>query len=161
MGRSLVIDLEAPSFNNFRQVDHRTIQSIILKNVKYSLGKKSTLSSLVAPEKKWDLSKLQVGDWFSENQFYKLTADLGNKVDAKICNESNETYEIPKSQLYDMYSATCFETEEYITRTQIVELLLNARESVFTCTFNKKVTQEDVIEVLKSVKSQADLNKSK
>lgn len=67
MGRSLVIDLEAPLENNFRQVDHRTIQSIILKNVKYSLGKKSTLASLVVPERKWDLSKLQVGDWFSEN----------------------------------------------------------------------------------------------
>ena len=46
MGRSLVIDLQAQSDVGFRQVDHRTIQSIILRNVKYSLGKKSTLASL-------------------------------------------------------------------------------------------------------------------
>lgn len=97
MGRSLVIDLDAPTSNNFRQVDHRTIKFIILKNVKYTLGKKSTLDSLVAPTDKWDQSKLQVGDWFSENQFYKLTAEENTLVDAKICNEANTTYQIPKS----------------------------------------------------------------
>jgi hypothetical protein len=74
MGRSLVIDLEAPEGNRFRQVDHRTIQSIILKNIKYNLGKKSTLSSIEGykwhPTSKWDGNKLKVGDWFSECQYY-------------------------------------------------------------------------------------------
>lgn len=69
MGRSLIIDLE--DNNRFKQVDHRTIQSIILRNVKYNLGKKSTLNTLVpfdgdTQKPKWDLSKLSVGDWFSE-----------------------------------------------------------------------------------------------
>lgn len=41
LGRSLVIDLNAPLNNNFRQVDHRTIEWIIFRNVKYSLGKKA------------------------------------------------------------------------------------------------------------------------
>ena len=41
LGRSSIIDLNAPLFNNFRQVDHRSIDWIIFKNVKYSLGKKS------------------------------------------------------------------------------------------------------------------------
>lgn len=75
MGRSLVIDLEAPAGNNFRQVDHRTIKSIVLRNVRYVLGRKSTLSSLEGwkpdeKEGKWNESKLRVGNWFSENQFY-------------------------------------------------------------------------------------------
>ena len=39
LGRSLVIDLKADKDNNFRQVDHRTIESIIFKNVKYVLKK--------------------------------------------------------------------------------------------------------------------------
>ena len=39
LGRSLVIDLKSDSANKFRQVDHRTIESIIFKNVKYVLGK--------------------------------------------------------------------------------------------------------------------------
>ena len=41
LGRSLVLDLNAPRNNNFRQVDHRTIEFIILKNVKYVLSKGS------------------------------------------------------------------------------------------------------------------------
>ena len=58
MGRSLVIDLEAAAPNNFRQVDHRTIQSIIWRNVKYCLGTKSTLNTLegwkYSETEKWD-----------------------------------------------------------------------------------------------------------
>ncbi len=34
LGRSLVIDLNSDSDNKFRQIDHRTIESIIFKNVK-------------------------------------------------------------------------------------------------------------------------------
>ena len=45
LGRSLIIDLNSKGPNNFRQVDHRSIQYIIWRNVKYSLGKKSTLAA--------------------------------------------------------------------------------------------------------------------
>ena len=77
MGRSLIIDLNAPLDNRFRQVDHRTIQSIVLRNVKYNLAKKSTLNTLIpfdgdTQKPKWTLSKLQKGDWFSELQYYRL-----------------------------------------------------------------------------------------
>lgn len=149
MGRSLVIDLNAPASQNFRQVDHRTIQSIVFKNVKYNLGKKSTLSTLEGwkydDKVKWNVDKLKVGDWFSENQFYKLT-DHKDKVtwDFKGCDESAEPYQIPVYQVHEMYSGTLFEKEEKVTRTELVDLLLNAKETVFTVTFRKKVTPEDV-----------------
>ena len=39
LGRSLVIDLKADKSDNFRQVDHRTIESIVFKNVLYVLKK--------------------------------------------------------------------------------------------------------------------------
>lgn len=38
LGRSLVIDLNAGGESKFRQIDHRTIESIIFRNVKYFLG---------------------------------------------------------------------------------------------------------------------------
>ncbi len=36
LGRSLIIDLETKGFKN---VDHRTIKWLIVKNVKYTVGK--------------------------------------------------------------------------------------------------------------------------
>jgi len=36
-----MIDLNADPKNNVREVDHRTIEYIIFKNVKYCLGTKS------------------------------------------------------------------------------------------------------------------------
>ena len=67
-----MIDLNAPIKFNFRQVDHRTIEYIIFRNVKYSLGRKSAgQSNEELPiredksENKWDQNKLQVNNWFS------------------------------------------------------------------------------------------------
>ena len=39
LGRSTVIDLDATTPSKYRQVDHRTIEYIILRNVKYVLKK--------------------------------------------------------------------------------------------------------------------------
>jgi hypothetical protein len=42
LGRSLVIDLNQPkNGNGLKYVDHRSIEYIILKNVKYSLCEKN------------------------------------------------------------------------------------------------------------------------
>ena len=39
LGRSTVIDLLTSQANKFRQVDHRTINNIIIHNIKYVLKK--------------------------------------------------------------------------------------------------------------------------
>jgi len=39
LGRSLVIDLKTEHENKLRQIDHRSINYIIFKNVKYSVKK--------------------------------------------------------------------------------------------------------------------------
>jgi hypothetical protein len=56
-----------------------------------------------------------------------------------------------------MYSATMFEKEEKVTRTQMVEHLINAKEAIFTVTFRTKIQPADVEEMLRSVKSDAQL----
>lgn len=164
MGRSLVIDLNAPAGFNFRQVDHRTIQFIILKNVKYSLGKKSTLSTLDTSKNtdiKWNLSKIAIGDWFSQVQYFKLNSRNGDMWNCSILKDSNMNYQIPAEQVKDMYSATLFDSEEKVTKTQMVEIFQSANEAVFTITFNVKVQPEEIATLLSSIKSQADLDNRK
>lgn len=39
LGRSNVLDLNAPHGMNFRQVDHRTLQEVIINDTKYTLKK--------------------------------------------------------------------------------------------------------------------------
>lgn len=142
MGRSLVIDLEHG--NTFKQVDHRTIKSIILRNVKYVLGKKSTLDQLVASDRKWNPTELAVGNFFSECQYYRVTKVEGSTVEAVVCNESQNIYIIPIQQVMKMESATVYNSQEPVTRSELVEILQNAKESIFTCKFHKKLTADDV-----------------
>lgn len=84
LGRSLVIDLNASGVP-FRQVDHRTINWIIYKNVKYSLSKKATQEDLPLKadyDNKWDASKLAVKNWFSSTAYYRVNSitDKDNAV---------------------------------------------------------------------------------
>jgi len=76
LGRSTVIDLNAKTENKFKQVDHRTIDWLIIKNVKYVL-KKSGVKSVdneemkeECKEPKWDNKKLVVGNWFSGARYF-------------------------------------------------------------------------------------------
>lgn len=77
LGRSTVIDLNANTPSKFRQIDHRTIQYIIFKNVKYSLkkgGGKKAGSDEEEEEKKigalWNKKELKVGNWFSITNYF-------------------------------------------------------------------------------------------
>ena len=54
----MVVDLNSDS--GFKQVDHRTINWIIYKNVKYSLGKSAKKEDvpLKSEGPKWDVSQI-------------------------------------------------------------------------------------------------------
>ena len=76
LGRSTVIDLNAQSPSKFRQVDHRSIEWIIFKNVKYVL-KKGAKKAEEEEKKKgeaplWDPKKLAVGNWFSSTMYVDI-----------------------------------------------------------------------------------------
>ena len=81
LGRSLVIYLGSKSPNKFRQVDHRSIEYIIFKNIKYVLKKGAK-----APEEEerkkdepnWDSKKLSVGNWFSGTNYYHAKQERGD-----------------------------------------------------------------------------------
>ena len=85
-----MIDLNAEAPNNFRQVDHRTIEYIIFRNVKYTLGKKVAGTDdlpLKAPQgDKWTRSKLAVGNWFSFTGYFKYESESKDIVVFKSLN---------------------------------------------------------------------------
>ena len=85
LGRSTVIDLNAKGENKFRQVDHRSIEFIILRNVKYTLkkfGKKQPVDEEMKEDKKpkWDAKKLAVGNWFSGTRYFRSVEDKNGQV---------------------------------------------------------------------------------
>lgn len=168
LGRSLIVDLEAPIYNRYRQVDHRTIQYIILRNVKYKLASKSNLEEFQKrqedkpkPKEKWDLKKLQEGNWFSEMQYYKYlkpTATETEYCDCQIINNRREIYEIPYIQMKTlMYHGSLYDQEKKVTRTEMIEIFTNAKECVFTVTFRKKVDPKDVMDEFNKIKSEKEL----
>lgn len=64
---------------------------------------------------------------------------------------------MPKDQLLDCWSASIYNDEEKITRTEMVAKLMDAKDSVFTVSFRKMKHAEDVQQALKGIKSAKDL----
>ena len=74
LGRSVIVDLNKPVSSNIRQVDHRSIDYIIFRNVKYYLDSRrcTTVSKFfglnegpIKPdmdEARWNIKELKVGD---------------------------------------------------------------------------------------------------
>jgi hypothetical protein len=154
LGRSTVIDLGAKTENKFRQVDHRTLQWIIFKNVKYVLkkgGKK--LDNEEEEEKKaqqkgpiWDTSKLEVGNFFSNTDYYHVKAINGGNI---TTTADNKEIVISKDILeHEMHNASVFGKEEKIPLTQVVKILKDAYSVVFTVNYNLKVDEKLVKEKL-------------
>ena len=168
LGRSLMIDLNAPVYNNFRQVDHRTIQYIIFKNVKYSLGKKDkSIEELPLKydkkDPKWDSSKLAVGNWFSSSTYYKVKSII-DKENCSVVHPNNPSNTLTMSRdimEYEMHSGTLYDTEEKMSRTNIVELMMNAKESVFTVEFHCKVDEKYITEVIENADKASFSNDAK
>jgi hypothetical protein len=138
LGRSLVIDLGADSDNKFRQIDHRTIESIIFKNVKYSLKKGGKSFSdidtnIPKDEAKWNPALLAVGNTFSGTSYYDVQSEINNKE--VFCLEKNfndRGVTIDKDILREnMHSANVFDSEESIPMTQLADKLTSANNMCF------------------------------
>lgn len=154
LGRSTVIDLTAKGENRFRQVDHRTIEWLIFKNVKYVLKKGGAGKNEEDEERKrgeplWDYSKLAVGDRFSTTAYYEVKAIKGDEVmtvsEGKEITVSREILE------HEMYNASVYAKEEKLALTKVVKVLKEANSVAFTICFNTKIDEKVVSERLASI----------
>lgn len=155
LGRSTVIDLTAKGENKFRQIDHRTIEWIIFKNVKYVLKKGGKKDEEIDGEEKkrgeplWDYSKLALGNWFSTTQYFQVKGINGEEVttisDGKEIVVSRDILE------HEMHNANIFAKEEKLALTKVVKILKEANSVAFTICFNTKVDEKAVQEKLLSL----------
>lgn len=130
--------------------------------MKYSLGKKTEQRELpLAPKEgdRWDSSKLQLNNWFSSTVYYKVTSILDNDhvmvaakghrgSDLKMARDILET---------EMNSSLAYDTTEKITKTDMVERMVSAGETVFTVEFNTKVSNDHISQVLAAAGNAPDL----
>lgn len=162
LGRSTVIDFSASTVNKFRQIDHRTINNIVFKNVRYILkrsgSKKSTDEEMVEKHKKgdpkWNYSSLVVGNTFSGTAYFKIQEALSDnkvltKCDDKEILVSRDILE------YEMNNANVFASEEKVPLTKIAQILESEVHSTcFTVCFNCKVDEKEVKSKLASLKKE-------
>ena len=130
-------------------MDHRTIEYVIFKNVKYTLGKSCSEQIPLkhdSSKAKWDSKNLAVGNMFSQTQYYKVTKVIDtDKVEVKTRDEAGKTLVLSRDILeQEMRCASIFGSTEKVTRTEMLEKMESAKETCFQAVFNKKVTAEHV-----------------
>ena len=160
LGRSLVIDLKADSANKFRQVDHRTIESIVFKNVKYSLKKGGKSfgdidTYIPKDEAKWDANQFAIGNMFSGTSYYETVSEIDGSNEV-LCYEksaNNRSIVIDKSIMRDeMNNATLYESEESLSITKLATKLVEANNMCIQVNFNTKASDKKVLEELSELK---------
>ena len=135
-------------------MDHRTIESIIFKNVKYSLKKGGSKfadidTQIPKDEPKWDAKKLAVGNWFSGTSYYQAIEDKGDQV---ICRSQGKNIEISKDILeYEMHNSAVYAKEESTSLTNVATKLAESNSRCFTVCFTTKVDEKMVQEKLRKV----------
>lgn len=98
--------------------------------------------------------QLKEGDILSETQYYTVVEPStdGYRSTAKLKNERGLLLEVGYSVISDgMYVASQFRSQETVTRTRIVEIMMGAGDDVFTVNYNKKVKDTEVFEQLKEL----------
>ena len=155
LGRSLVIDLKADKSDNFRQIDHRTIESIVFKNVLYVLkkgGKSFDDVDTRIPDgvSKWDANQLAVGDIFSGTSYYETVMEV--EPSEVLCYEKNfndRPVTIDRNILATtMNNASVFDEEEKISKTNLATKLVEADNKAFQVCFKTQASEKGAVEAL-------------
>lgn len=90
---------------------------------------------------------LKVGDRLSRVSYMEIVGKRGSSFSVK--NEEGMTWTIAGSILQnEAYSASQYTEEREVNRTEMVEALESAGDSVFTVVFDKKISQKSIAAAL-------------
>lgn len=77
----------------------------------------------------WDCSKIAVGQWLSQTQYYHVTAIDGNRVTVE--NQWGNLMHVSKDIVEKMWSADHYDKEQGMTMTALAELIDTFSDTVF------------------------------
>ncbi len=138
--------------NQFRLVDHRTIEYIILKGIKYSLA----ISSFDMID---EVTHLAVGNWFSGTRYLQALKETKANV-VMQCDDQQIT--VSKAIVNQfMHSASAYEKIEHLSKTKLSKLLEEAGSTCFTVTFRTQVNAATMRQVLQETTETDNLELAK
>lgn len=98
-----------------------------------------------------NVAELQPGDILSETQYYTVQ-HVDGLGQVAVKNERGLQFTIGKTIVEEgIYSASQYETEEKVNRTQLIEILSNVGDTVFTAVFNKQPTAKEINEGISAI----------
>ncbi|WP_373478321.1 hypothetical protein [Geminocystis sp.] len=89
-----------------------------------------------------NVEKIEVGEHLAEIQYYQVVKV--NSKTIKVVSDKGVESNIDKDLVLEMYSASQYQIEKYITRTEVNNILANIGQQIFTVNFNKQVKQDDI-----------------
>ena len=159
LGRTLVIDFNATTNSQIRSIDHRTIECLIIDKKKYvTKGSKKAVANIGKKLMPGEEYTAEAGDWYSKVFYFNL------KKIAPSCDfvdELGEPFNIARNIVNEeMSNATLYNEVVRVTRTEMVSVLENVGDRVFTVTFNKKLDDKIVKQKLKNIDLRRISNKA-
>jgi hypothetical protein len=99
--------------------------------------------------KRTDFDSLKVGDRLSETQYYEVIGTEQGKM--RVRNERGFEFTVSKEIVEEgMFNAGQYTDTKKVSRSAMVDILESSNGAIFTVNFDKKPTDESVLEVLKS-----------
>ena len=109
---------------------------------KQNVSQKPIIKPAITLKENLNVEKIKVGEYLAEIQYYQVVKV--NPKTIKVVSDKGVESNIDKDLVLDMYSASQYQIEKYITRTEVNNILANIGQQIFTVNFNKQVKQDDI-----------------
>lgn len=98
-------------------------------------------------ENKSRVANVNVGDYLSETQYYRVTSKQSSKINVE--NERGFSFGVSNNIVEEgMYSANQFTEEKKVSRTELINIFSKVGDTVFTVNFNKQPKEKDISNAL-------------